>query len=110
MVYVVALVIFLAAAAAQWAVSAALYQRALAAPDPAAGHDATPGLAIAAIAATSFIPFPAGYVVGLVVWAVAVFAGLGLPAGRAAVLWLFLAVTSFATRLVLLGVLGFVGK
>jgi hypothetical protein len=53
---------------------------------------------------TSFVPFPLGYLVGLVVWAVAAFGGLGLTAGRAALAFLYLAVSSFVARLVVLGV------
>ena len=61
-------------------------------------------------ALTSFIPFAGGYVAGLVVWAVAAFAGLGLNAGRAAVLFAYLAASSFVARLVVLGVMDMMGN
>lgn len=110
MVYVVALLIFLALSAAGWAVSADFYQYTFKAPDPTAGHETTPGVAILLTALTCFIPFPGGYLAAVVMWAVAAFAGLGLPAGRAVVLWLYLAASSFVAHLVVLGVMGFVGK
>jgi hypothetical protein len=44
-------------------------------------------------------------VAGLVAWAVAAFGGLGLSTGRAAVLFAYLAVSSFFARLVVLGVM-----
>jgi hypothetical protein len=81
------------------------------APDPAADpdHESTPGIAVGAANLTCFIPFPLGYVVGLVVWGVAAFAGLGLSAGRAVVLFGYLAASSFVARLVVLGVMEMIG-
>ena len=107
MAYALALLTFVALSAACWAVSVALYRSTLDAPDPAAapGHEATPGIAVGVAALTCLVPFPAGYLAGLVVWAVAAFGGLGLPAGRAAVLFAYLAASSFVARLVVLGVL-----
>ena len=112
MVYVIALLVFVALSAACWAVSVALYRSTFNAPDPAATPDreSTPGIAIGAVALTCLVPFPLGYAAGLAVWAVAAFAGLGLTAGRAAVLFLYLAASSFAARLVVLGVLEMFGN
>lgn len=107
MAYLLALLIFVALSAACWAVSVALYRSTLDAPNPAAApdHASTPGVAVGAATLTCFIPFPFGYLAGLVVWGVAAFAGLGLSAGRAAVLFGYLAASSFVARLVVLGVM-----
>jgi len=53
----------------------------------------------------SFVPFPAGYILSVVAWAVAVYGFLELPTGRATVLEGYLSVASIVTRLVVLGVL-----
>jgi hypothetical protein len=45
----------------------------------------------------------------VLVWGVAAFAGLGLPAGRASVLFACLAAGSLVTRLLVLGVLAMFG-
>ena len=76
-------------------------------PDPTAAPDyrVTSFWVIAAVGVTGLMPFPVGYVAGLVAWASAVFGFLELPAGRAAVLTGYLAVASVVTRLVILGVL-----
>lgn len=105
MVYLVALLLFAALSAACWFVSVAVYRSTLGGPDPAAapGYRAAAAVAVGATALTSFIQFPWGYLAGLVVWAVAAFGGLGLSAGRAAVLFAYLAVGSFVTRLLVLG-------
>lgn len=112
MPYLLALLIFVALAATCWFVSVALYKNTIddialtASPD----YTTTAAVAIGVAALTSFIPFPGGYVAGLVVWAVATFAGLGLNAGRAAVLFGYLAASSLGARLVVLGVLDMVGN
>ena len=67
-------------------------------------------IAVGVGALTSFAEFPAGYIAGLVVWAVAAFAGLGLSAGRATVLFAYLAISSFVARLVVLGVMDMMGN
>jgi hypothetical protein len=107
MAYLGALLVFVALAAACWFVSVAVYKGTFDGPDPAAApsYQLTTGLAIAVTSMTSFIPFPNGYLAGLVVWAVAAFGGLGLGAGRAAALFAYLAVGSFVTRLLVLGVM-----
>ena len=112
MPYLVASLIFVALSAACWFVSVALYKSTLdditltASPD----YTTTAAVAIGVAALTSFIPFAGGYVAGLVVWAVAAFAGLGLNAGRAAVLFAYLAASSFVARLVVLGVMDMMGN
>ena len=112
MVYLIALLIFIALSTACWAASVAQYKSTLDAPDPAAApdHESTPAVAVGAATLTCFIPFPAGYVAGLVVWGVAAFCGLGLSAGRAAVLFGYLAASSFIARLVVLGVMDMLGS
>jgi hypothetical protein len=105
MVYLVVLLIFAALSAACWFVSVAVYRSTVDGPDPAAApsYRATAVVAVGVTALTSFIPFPGGYIAGLAVWAVAAVGGLGLSAGRAAVLFSYLAVGSFVTRLFVLG-------
>ncbi len=112
MVYVLALLIFVALSAACWFASVACYRGTVAGSDPAAAPDypATAAAAIGVASLTSFVPFPYGYVAGLVAWGVAAFGGLGLGAGRAAVLFLDLAASSFVARLVVLGVMELVGS
>lgn len=112
MPYLVALLIFVALSAACWFVSVALYKNTSGDTTPTASPDytTTAAVAVGAAALTSFVPFPGGYVAGLVVWAVAAFAGLGLNAGRAAVLFAYLAVSSFVARIVVLGVVDMIGN
>ena len=105
MVYLLALLIFVGLSGVCWAVSTALTQSTLGVSEPPQSSQATPLMAIMATALTSFIPFPGGYIAGLIVWAVAAFAGMGLSMNRAAVLFLYLSVTSFVARLAVLGVL-----
>ena len=112
MVYLLALMIFVGLSTACWFVSISLTQSTL-------GHT-TPGelfqsrttaiLAIGIATLTCFLPFPAGYLAGLVVWAVATFGGLGIGATRAGVLFGYLAMTSFLARLIVLGVMAMVGS
>ena len=111
MVYPAALLLFAALAAACWFVSIAVYRSTVGGPDPTAapGYRVTAALAVGFTALTSFIPFPGGYLAGLAVWAVAAFGGLGLTAGRAAALFAYLAVGSFATRLLVLGFMDMFG-
>jgi hypothetical protein len=108
MPHVVALSIFAALAALSWYVSVACYRSTYRdGPDPAADpHYRTVSLgAIAAVTLTCFLPNPAGYVAGVVAWAVAVYGLLDLPPGRSTVLVGYLAVASVVARLVVLGVL-----
>ena len=111
MAYLGALLVFAALAAACWFASVAVYKGTFDGPDlaTAPSYRLTAGLAIAVTSMTSFAPFPAGYVLGLVVWAVAAFGGLGRGAGRAAVLFAYLAIGSFLTRLLVLGFLEMFG-
>ena len=112
MSYLVALLIFVALSAACWFVSVALYKGTVDAVTLTASPDftTTAAVAIGVVALTSFVPFPGGYVAGLIVWAVAAFAGLGLTAGRSGVLFAYLAVSSLVARLVVLGVMDIIGN
>jgi hypothetical protein len=104
----VALLIFAALAAASWYVCVACYRSTFPdGPDPAAApnYRVISFWVIAAVGVTGLMPFPVGYVAGVIAWASAVFGFLELPAGRAAVLTGYLAVASVVTRLVILGVL-----
>lgn len=111
MVYLLALAIFVGLSAACWFVSASLCHSTTGDPAPTVSpdHAGTATAAIGLTALTSFVPFPFGYIAGLVVWGVAAFGGLGLGAGRAAVLFGYLAVTSLVARLVVLGVMSAIG-
>ena len=113
MVLLVALVIFVFLAWATWAVSAACYRSTFAdsadlTADP--NYRTVAGCAVAAVVVTSFVPFPFGYLAALVAWGVAVYGGLNLSSGRAAVLFGYLAGWSVVTRLVVLGVLSALAK
>lgn len=108
MILLVALVIFVILAWATWAVSVACYRSTFTdsadlIADP--NYSTAAGCAIVAVVVTSFVPFPFGYFAALIVWGIAVFAGLNLSRGRAAVLFGYLAGWSVVTRLVVLGVL-----
>ena len=100
-----ALLIFVGLSAACWYGSVAVYRGTVGGPDPAASPDyhATAATVVGVTALTSFVPFPFGYLAGLFVWAVAAFGGLGLTARRAAILFAYLAASSFVARLVVLG-------
>lgn len=102
-----AFLIFVALSAAGWAVAVALYRGTVGGPDPA-DHPHYRAVAAAAVgfaALTAFVPFLGGYALGLAGWAWAAFRGLGLPRGRAAVLFALLAATSLVSRLAVAGVL-----
>jgi hypothetical protein len=112
-VLLIALAIFLFLAWATWAVSAACYGATFAesadlAVDP--NRRAASACAVAAVAVTSFLPMPVNFVAALIAWGAAVFGGLSLPRGRAAVLFAYLAAWSAVSRLVVLGVLSALAK
>jgi hypothetical protein len=109
-VYLIAWVIFAALAAACWSASLACL-RGTAADDPLVvpRRPLTGMAAIAGVSMTSFLPFPIGWAAGLLVWGLAAFTGTGLPAGRASILFCFLAAGSLLTRLIVLGVLAMFG-
>jgi hypothetical protein len=111
MVYLIAWLIFAALASACWSVSVACLRGTLGEVDAAAvpHRPMTALAAIAGVSLTSFLPFPLGWAAGLLVWGVAAFTGMGLPAGRASVLFAYLAAGSLLTRLVVLGVLAMFG-
>lgn len=102
-----ALFIFAGLSASAWFASVALFKATFDGPhlslEPS--YSTTAACATAAVTLTCFAPFPAGYVAGTVVWAVAVFGFLGLPIWRATVLVGYLAAASMVTRMVVLGVL-----
>ena len=108
MPHIVALCIFAALSAATWYTSIALYKSTYTTgPDPTIdpNYTTTAACAIGAVTLTCFVPFPLGYLAGLLVWAVAVYGFIALPPGRATVLAGYLAVASAVSRLVVLGVL-----
>ena len=108
MVHLLALLIFATLAAASWSVCVACYRSTFpGGPDPAAhpNYRVISLGVVAAVGTTGLVPFPAGYVAGVVAWASAAFGFLELPAGRAALLTAYLAAASVVTRLVILGVL-----
>jgi hypothetical protein len=111
MVHVIAWLIFLALAAACWSLSLACLCGTPGGIDTAVvPHRPTTALVtVLAVSLTSFLPFPLGWVAGLIVWGVATFAGLGLPARRAAVLLAYLAAGSLLTRLLVFGVMAMFG-
>ena len=113
MVLLVALLIFVFLAWATWAVSAACYRSTFTdstdlTTDP--NYSTASGCAIAAVGVLSFIPMPVGFFVALISWGAAVYGGLNLTRGRAAVLFGYLAAWSVVSRLVVLGVLAATAK
>jgi hypothetical protein len=112
-VLLVALLIFVFLAWLTWTVSAACYRSTFTDSTDLPAEPNRPtaaGCAIAAVAVTSFIPMPVGYVAALIAWGAAVYGGLSLSRGRAAVLFGYLAAWSIVTRLVVLGVLAATAK
>src|SRR5687767_13721479 len=112
-VLLIALVTFVFLAWATWAVSVACYRSTFTdsadlTADP--NRSTASGCAIAAVAVTSFVPLPVNLIAALIAWGVAVYGGLNLSRGRAAVLFAYLAVWSVITRLVVLGVLAALAK
>jgi hypothetical protein len=112
-VLLIALAIFAFLAWVTWAVSAACYRSTFTesadlTADP--NYSTASGCAIAAVTLTSFVPMPINLIAALIAWAVAVFGGLTLSRGRAAVLFAYLAAWSVVTRLVVLGVLSALAK
>lgn len=111
MVYFIAWLIFAALAAACWYGSIVTLRGTGGGTDVAAvpHRPTTAMVAILAVSLTSFLPFPLGWSAGLLVWGVAAFAGLGLPARRATILFAYLAAGSLLTRLLVLGVMAMFG-
>jgi hypothetical protein len=104
-----ALFIFASLSASAWFLSVALFKSTFDGPHPALepSYSTTAACAIGAVTLTCFAPFPAGYIAGIVAWAVAVYGFLGLSIWRATVLVGYLAAASMVTRMVVLGVLDF---
>lgn len=111
MAHLLALLTFVALSSVCWFASVACYRSTVAGSDPAAAphYRAVRAAAVGAVAVTSFLPYWPGYLAGLAAWGAAAFAGLGLGDRRATVLFLYLAASSFAARLVVLGVIETVG-
>ena len=107
MVRLTAFLLFLAISWVCWFVAGALCRSTVDGPDPAATPDYKPIVfgAVSAAAATCLVPFPLGFALQSVVWAIAAFGFLDLPPGRKAVLWAYLVAVSVVERLVVLGVL-----
>lgn len=107
MAHLVALLTVVALSSACWFVAVACYRSTVAGPDPAAAphYRAVRAAAVGVAAVTSFLPYWPGYLAGLAAWAAAAFAGLGLGDRRAAVLFAYLAASSYAARLLVLGVM-----
>lgn len=109
MVYFTAMLIFGFLNGACWFVSISFLRGTVDGPDPAQApsYRATAIFAVAATTLASFVQFPAGYFLRLLIWAIASFGGLGLNPGRAALLFGYLAVSSFLSGLVVLGMMRF---
>jgi hypothetical protein len=105
--HLAALMIFAAISCVIWYTSIALYRSTIGGPDPAAapGYRAVAAVAVGAVALTSLVPAPWGYLLNVAAWAAAAYGFLDLPPGRASVLVGYLAVASFASRLAVLGAL-----
>lgn len=111
MVYLIAWLIFVTLATACWYTSLACLRGTAGDADAATvpHRPATALVAVLTVSLTSFLPFPLGWAAGLIIWGVAAFAGLGLPARRATVLFAYLAAGSLVTRLLVLGVMAMLG-
>ena len=109
MTYLLALLIFLAITTVTWFVGVAVHQSLLGGPD--LRHDANFGGATCAsillVTLATPVPFPAGYLLSLVIWWLAARNFLALPVPRAVALFLILAALSFLSRLAILGVLDY---
>ncbi len=108
MVLLIALAIFAGLTWATWAVAVACHRSTFTSgPDVTAdsNYSTAAACAIAAVTLTCVIPFPLGYLAGLIAWAGAVYGGLNLTGARATVLVGYLAAWSVVSRLVVLGVL-----
>jgi hypothetical protein len=107
--YLLAVLIFLAITTVTWFVAVAIYQSLLGGPD--LRHDANfVGATCASILLVTLVtpvPFPAGYLLSLVVWWLAAKNFLVLTLPRAVALILILAGLSFLSRLAILGVLNY---
>jgi hypothetical protein len=109
MVYLAALLIFALITVAIWFAAVALYHFLAGGPDLRQNPNFAGASAVSILLVTllSFVPFPWGYLLSLVVWGLAAKAGLELPPGRALLLFLLLAALSMVSRMVILGVLSF---
>jgi hypothetical protein len=107
-VLLIALAIFAGLSWATWAAAVACHRATFpAGPDVTAdpNYPTVAASVIAAVTVTCVIPFPFGYLAGLVAWASAVYGFLNMPGGRATALVGYLAAFSVVSRLLVLGVL-----
>ena len=109
MVLLAALLIFLVLATVTWGTAVALFHTYLAGPDLRQNPEFLSRSAgtIGIVALTSFVPFPLGYLLGLIVWWWAAKSFFELRFALAVPLFLILAGLSFVSRLVVLGALAF---
>jgi hypothetical protein len=109
MAYLGALVIFLLVAIVTWFMAVALYHLLTNAPDLRQNplFVLASVVTILLVTLSSFIPFPAGYVVSLVFWWLAAKNFLELSLFRALLLFVILAALSIVSRLAMIGVLNY---
>lgn len=109
MTYLAALLIFLLVTTVTWFVAIALYQMLVGGPDlrEKPHFAAISWLSIILVTLDSFVPFPLGYLLSLVMWWLAAKIGLELSMLRAVLLFAILATLSFISPLALLGALSF---
>ena len=102
-----AILIFAVISAACWFVSVAVYRSSVTGHDPAAvpNYGAIVGWTIAAATISCLVPNPAGFIAGLVIWAMAVLGYVTIPAPRRLLLLVFLAIASMFARLIVVGIL-----
>jgi hypothetical protein len=104
MTYLLALLIFLVINTGIWFVAVAVYRSLLAGPDlrhsPTFAGAST--VSITLVTLISPVPFPAGYLLSLGVWALAAWGMMELSRPRAGVLFVLLAALSFISRLAIL--------
>jgi hypothetical protein len=102
-----ALLIFAALSAGCWFISVAAYRSSVTGHDPAAvpSYGRIVGWTIAAAAFSCLVPNPGGFLAGLVIWAIAVFGFVTIPAPRRVLLFFYLAIASVFARLIVGGIL-----
>lgn len=107
MVYLAALLIFLVITTLTWFVALTVYQF-LFPTTPLLSDPNFIGASVVSIFLVTLlspVPFPAGYLLSLGIWALAAWGVFGLSWGRGGVLFGTLAVLSFISRLAVLGAL-----
>jgi hypothetical protein len=109
MAYLAALVLFLVVTVVTWFTAVALYHFLTGGPDLRQNpiFVSASVVTILLVTLSSFMPFPAGYLVSLVLWWLAANNILELPRLRALLLFVILAALSIVSRLAMLGVLNY---